>query len=174
LSVTKTARKLDSGKYVIKEPKTQRSRRMVSLPKSLTNLLRGYRATQESLWLSTGRILAGEDLIFARADGSLPDPASITRSFARVLKNAGLPHVRIHDLRHTHATLLLKARVHPKVVSERLGYASVAITLDIYSHVLPGLQEAAAEKFDRILETEIPIMDNRLPEQNSGPNVSKW
>jgi len=58
----------------------------------------------------------------------------------------------VHDLRHTHATLMLKAGVHPKVVSERLGHANISITLDTYSHVLPGLQEAAAERFDVLLE----------------------
>lgn len=61
---------------------------------------------------------------------------------------------RIHDLRHTHATLMLKAGVHPKVVSERLGHANIAITLDTYSHVLPGLQEAAAERFEKVFETD--------------------
>ena len=72
----------------------------------------------------------------------------------RILKKAMLKRIRIHDLRHTHATLMLKAGVHPKVVSERLGHANIGITLDIYSHVLPGLQEAAAEKFERIFETD--------------------
>jgi integrase len=60
--------------------------------------------------------------------------------------------VRFHDLRHTHATLMLKAGIHPKIVSERLGHTKVGITLDIYSHILPGLQEAAAERFDKMLE----------------------
>jgi hypothetical protein len=68
-----------------------------------------------------------------------------------MVREAGLPHLRLHDLRHTHATVLLKEGVHPKVVSERLGHASVGINLDTYSRVLPGLQEEAAEKFDRLL-----------------------
>ncbi len=71
-------------------------------------------------------------------------------------------HVRLHDLRHTHATLLLLAGVHPKIVSERLGHASIAITLDIYSHVLPGMQEEAASLFDSIL---IEASRNRIKEQ---------
>ena len=77
-----------------------------------------------------------------------------------------MPHVRLHDLRHTHATLLFKAGVHPKIVSERLGHASIAITLDTYSHVLPGLQEAAAERFDRMLEGIGSKADD-------GPDVSR-
>ena len=70
----------------------------------------------------------------------------------------------MHDLRHTHATLMLKAGVHPKIVSERLGHASIGITLDTYSHVLPGLQEEAVEKFDRIFNDD---------KENLEPNVSK-
>jgi len=93
------------------------------------------------------------------------NPNAVTLAFRRIIKRAGLRDIRIHDLRHTHATLMLKAGVHPKVVSERLGHANIGITLDIYSHVLPGLQEAAAEKFDRIFDGE----DN----ENSEPNVSK-
>jgi len=132
-----------------------------------------YRLDQQLLWMQCGRELTQADFIFARLDGTLPDHASITRSFSGLLKQAGLHHIRIHDLRHTHATLLLTAGVHPKVVSERLGHASVAITLDIYSHVLPGLQEAAADRFDRILDAEIPVLEKSLPVQNSEPNVSK-
>ncbi len=67
------------------------------------------------------------------------------------MKNTGMPGVRLHDLRHTYASLMLQAGVHPKVVSERLGHAGVSITLDTYSHVLPGVQEEAAERFSKIL-----------------------
>jgi integrase len=81
------------------------------------------------------------------------------------MKRAKLEHLRVHDLRHTHATLMLKAGIHPKIVSERLGHASVSITLDTYSHVLPGLQEEAAVKFDEILsletKTKKPMLANR-------------
>ncbi len=72
-----------------------------------------------------------------------------------MLKKAGLPHIRFHDLRHSHATLLLKAGIHPKIVSERLGHANIGITLDTYSHVLPGLQERAAKRFDEMLESGV-------------------
>ena len=75
--------------------------------------------------------------------------------FGKIVRKAGLPHIRFHDLRHTHTTLMLKAGVHPKIVSERLEHAKVSITLDIYTHVLPSLQEAAAERFDKMLETEV-------------------
>ena len=80
-------------------------------------------------------------------------------TFAKVLKKAGLPHIRFHDLRHSHATLLLKAGIHAKIVSERLGHANIGITLDTYSHVLPGLQERAAERFDEMLEPGVIAED---------------
>ena len=79
------------------------------------------------------------------------------RTRRRVFDNAGFFGSRLHDLRHTHATMLLRAGVHPKVVSERLGHASIAITLDVYSHVLPGMQEAAAELIDAGLRAALAV-----------------
>ncbi len=99
------------------------------------------------------------------SNGSPINPNTVTLAFRRIIKKAGLRSLRIHDLRHTHATLMLTAGVHPKVVSERLGHANIGITLDIYSHVLPGIQEAAAEKFDRIFEPHVG--------KKSKSNVSK-
>src|SRR6185312_9631926 len=78
-------------------------------------------------------------------------PGNVYRQLMRVLKRAGLPHIRFHDLRHTCATMLLSARVNPKVVSEMLGHASTTITLDIYSHVLPDMQQDAAEAMGLML-----------------------
>ena len=80
--------------------------------------------------------------------GSVPvDPDSVTQSFRRAASRAGLEGFRFHDLRHTHASLLMSQNVHPKVVSERLGHSDVVITLNLYSHVLPNVQEEAAERF---------------------------
>jgi len=78
-------------------------------------------------------------------------PENVLRAWYGINRTAGVPGLRIHDLRHAHATLMLRQGVHPKVVSERLGHASVNITLDTYSHVLPGLQAAAAAGFDMLL-----------------------
>ena len=124
-----------------------------------------YRADQELWRIQLGVSLNADDFVFIRPDGSPINPNAITLAFQRILRKAGLKRIRIHDLRHTHATLMLKAGVHPKVVSERLGHASIGITLDIYSHVLPGLQEAAAEKFDSIFEAD--------ENENSEADVSK-
>jgi len=93
-------------------------------------------------------------LVFSRPDGSPLDPGVVTHTFTKVIAKAGLPRLRFHDLRHTHATLMLKAGVHPKIVQERLGHGSIAVTLDIYSHVVTGLQETAAQRFERMLDGE--------------------
>ena len=78
-------------------------------------------------------------------------PRTFSRSFDHHVRDAGLPKIRLHDLRHTHATLALEAGVHPKVVQERLGHATIAITLDIYSHAIPAMQEEAAERIVALL-----------------------
>jgi integrase len=87
-------------------------------------------------------------LVFTAENGAALDPESVGRYFRQAVKKTMVPPIRLHDLRHTHATLALQAGVHPKVVSERLGHASIGITLDTYSHVMPGMQEEAAEKID--------------------------
>jgi len=135
----------------LKEPKSARSRRQVVLPESLTRRLREHKATIEAERASLGASLSDSDFVFCQVDGKPRDERSVQRGFERVLRLAGLPHIRFHDLRHTHATLLLKAGVHPKIVSERLGHGSVSFTLDVYSHVMPGLQEAAAVQFEALL-----------------------
>ncbi|GAF70554.1 unnamed protein product [marine sediment metagenome] len=165
LTVVETAYKLGNGDYIIKEPKTAQSRRTVTLSPSLVGLFKAYRADQELLRIQLGVNLNADDFVFIRPDGSPINPNAVTLAFRRLIKKAGLRSLRIHDLRHTHATLMLTAGVHPKVVSERLGHANIGITLDIYSHVLPGIQEAAAEKFDRIFEPDVG--------KKSKSNVSK-
>jgi integrase len=86
--------------------------------------------------------------VVCRRDGQPINPDTFSTAWSRLLVRAGLPHVRFHDLRHAHATLMLLQGVHPKVVSERLGHSSIGITLDIYSHVLPEMQAEAARAFD--------------------------
>jgi integrase len=88
-------------------------------------------------------------------NGGWWNPDSISSAFRRAVKAAGVPVIRLHDVRHTHASLLLKAGVNPKVVSERLGHSSVAFTLDTYAHVMPGMQPEAAEMFMRLVLGQI-------------------
>ena len=98
---------------------------------------RGPMRQKNSLWSDSG-------LVFTTEDGSALDPESVSRWWRLAVKKAMLPKIRLHDLRHTHATLALQAGIHPKVVSERLGHATVSITLDTYSHAIPAMQEEAA------------------------------
>jgi integrase len=152
ISVVQTLHRISRAGYIIKKPKSPRSRRSVALSPSLALLLRQHKAKQQVERLLLGKSLADDDFVFAHPDGTPLDPDTVTHAFSKIVRSVGLPYLRLHDLRHTHATLMLKAGIHPKVVSERLGHASVAITLDTYSHVLPGLQEAAAKRFDMLLD----------------------
>lgn len=90
--------------------------------------------------------------MFGDLSGTPLNPDTVTHTFGKLIRKAGLPHTRLHDLRHMHATVMLKEGIHPKIVQERLGHSKIATTLDIYSHVVPGLQEAAAERFDEALQ----------------------
>jgi len=90
-------------------------------------------------------------LIFSIIDGNPIYPNLVTLAWTRLAKQTGLEEIRLHDATHTHASLMLKQCIHPKIVQERLGHSSIQITLDIYSHVAPGLQAAAAKGFDSIL-----------------------
>ena len=148
--MTETAYKLN-GTCIIKEPKTSKSRRRIALSPSLVLVLRQYRAEQEAQRTLLRKPLTDEDFVFAHPDGTPLDPSTVSHTFNKVLRRAGLPHIRLHDLRHTHASLLLQAGTHPKIVQERLGHSSIRVTLDTYSHVMGGLQEVAAQRFDDFL-----------------------
>jgi len=150
LSVTETAYKL-GGTCIIKEPKTSHSRRRIALSPSLGLVLRQHRSAQEVQRALLGKPLIDEDFVFAHPDGTPLDPSTVSHTFNKIIRKAGLPHIRLHDLRHTHASLLLQAGVHPKIVQERLGHSSIRVTLDTYSHVIGGLQEVAAQRFDDLL-----------------------
>ena len=129
------------------EPKSPHSRRQIALSPSLALLLRQHKTGQEAQKALLGKLLTDSDFVFCRPDGKPLDAGTVRQAFTRILRRAGLPHLRFHDLRHSHATLMLMTGVHPKIVQERLGHSSIAVTLDAYSHVVPGLQ-AAARRLD--------------------------
>ena len=114
-------------------------------------MLRTIRGTQLVKRMELGSGWQDAGFVFTKPDGRPMDPEKVTHGITCIVRAAGLKGVRLHDLRHTHASLMLRAGVTPKIVSERLGHASVAITLDTYSHVLPGLQEEAADRFSKLL-----------------------
>jgi integrase len=114
------------------EPKTDRGRRSVALDPFTVESLREHRARQPEQRLLLG-IDVPHELVFAREDGSTLHPERISKIFDQHVRRSSLPRIRFHDLRHTYATLALQAGVHPKVVSERLGHADIALTLNVYS-----------------------------------------
>jgi integrase len=130
-----------------KETKTGRGR-AIALPPMLVTELRRHRAEQAQGLLRLGVRLSDDNHVYTKEDGSPAWPGSLTRSFRDFMRRHGVPQIRLHDLRHSHATHLLKAGVHPKIAQERLGHSTVSITLDTYSHVLPGMQDDAAAKVD--------------------------
>jgi integrase len=138
-------------RVVFTEPKSAKSRRTVALSPSAILVLREHREKQQLDRAMAGKTLTDDDCVFSHTDGAPLRPDTITHCWSKLLRNTGLKHIRLHDLRHTHASLLLKQGVHPKIVQERLGHASISITLDTYSHVAPGLQRAAANRFDDIV-----------------------
>ncbi len=151
LQVTRTLHYLGKGGLQFGEPKTRRSRRRVSMSKETARVLTLHRTRQLERRLLLGSAYVDTDLVFATETGEPIRPYTIAPRFVRVVRAAGLAHMRFHDLRHTSASLLLAAGIHPKVVSERLGHSTVNLTLDTYSHVLPGLQEQAAQSMDAYL-----------------------
>lgn len=131
-----------------KAPKTAKGRRAIDLPEVAIEVLRQQRAEQREFRVKMGPDYEDNDLIFALPDGCPWPPDRFSTHWAGFCRRNGFKGLRFHDLRHTHATQLLSAGVHPKVVSERLGHAGVGITLDTYSHVLPGIQREAAERIN--------------------------
>lgn len=141
------------GGWYFGEPKTSRSRRTIPIPRSLVGELADHRRKQAESRLKKGADYQNNDLVFASGEGTpILLRNLVRRHFQPLLARAELsPTLRLYDLRHSCATLLLSAGENPKVVSERLGHASIVLTLDTYSHVLPSMQQAATEKLERIL-----------------------
>jgi integrase len=166
ISVSRTMQYLNGVKdhITFKEPKSKKSRRLIALSPSTVFVLRehqnAYEKQREALQLPS---LTETDLVFSHWDGSPLLPDSITHAWEKLVCKCGLKGIRLHDARHTHATIMLKQGVHPKIVQERLGHATISTTLDTYSHVSPGLQEAAARGFDNILNRESKL-DKELAE----------
>jgi integrase len=133
------------------DPKTKRSRRTIPLPSVSVQALREHRRRQAAKRLVAGPDWTDQDLVFQSATGGPMDPNNLGRHFRALCDRAGIGRVRLHDLRHTCASLLLAQNVHPRVVMEILGHSGIAITRDTYSHVLPELQREAADRMDQAL-----------------------
>jgi integrase len=133
-----------SGKPALAEPKTAKGRRSITLAPDVADALRRHRAQQAAERLAWGAGWTDSGLVVTCEDGRPMHPETFSGTFTRLAAHAGLPPIRLHDLRHSTASILLARGVHPKVVSELLGHATIALTLDTYSHVIPSLHEEAA------------------------------
>ncbi len=132
--------------------KTSNSRRAIDLDATTVGVLSAWRE-----WQQTEQAVVGAeptDWVFTNAAGEPIHPHSMSQTFERIVKRAGVPRIRLHDLRHTHGTLLIKAGIPVKVVSERLGHGNPAFTIDTYQHVLPGMQAEAARMFESLIVPE--------------------
>ena len=140
INVRHTVITLKSG-LVIGEPKTKTSKRAVTLPKIAYDELKKH----------LDQLDRNQGLIFTTGTGSPISPRNLIRDFKKAISTVGLPDLNIHGLRHSHASLLLAAGVNPKMVQERLGHASIALTLSTYSHTIPSMQHEVADRLDEIM-----------------------
>jgi integrase len=148
------------GVCQFKEPKTTHSRRRVRMTPKLALFLREYRSERESLYNELGKQLSLDDLVFASPEGKPIDPGVLSHAFGRMTRGAGLESVRFHDLRHTFASLMLMRGAKPKVISEALGHSSVAFTMDVYSHIIEGMQSDAMALLDEVLPAGVSHKNN--------------
>jgi len=151
--VRRTLARTDNGRRIaLGEPKTKNSRRTVRLTPQAVDALKRHRARQAEEKLKSGAFYKDQGLVFTAEGGTPINPSNLrNRSFVPLLKKAGLPQITFHDLRHTCASILFSKSVHSKFVQELLGHASVAITLDTYSHMLPGMGGEAADAMGEAL-----------------------
>jgi integrase len=150
LRVSQTVQRV-AGKLVFSEPKTARSRRTVPLSPVAVTALRAHRAMQATERLRAGTLWHDSGLVFTTTVGTALDPRHLNRLFDDLCRRANIRRVRVHDLRHTCASLLLAQGVEPKVIMETLGHSQISTTMDLYAHVLPALQRQAATRMDDLL-----------------------
>jgi integrase len=142
---------LVNRQVMVSEPKTLKGRRSIAVDASTVTALRQFRRLQLEERLRYGELWTDTGLVVTHEDGTAINPRLFSSWFAQHARAAGLPPIRLHDLRHSYATAALAAGIPAKVVSERLGHANIAITLDTYSHVLPNMQEKAAEQVAQLI-----------------------
>lgn len=142
----------NQGLFLQPYPKSDSGWRSIDISPRMAEILKEHRKEQLEFRMQYGPGYQDNNMVFCNKDGSFVNPGSVTRRFNRYLEEAAVKKIRLHDLRHTHASLLLKAGVQPKVVQERLGHSSITMTMDIYSHLFPSLQKEAAEKIDDMVQ----------------------
>jgi integrase len=152
------------GICLFNEPKTAHSRRRVAMTPKLACFLREYKYEREALYWQQGQLLSLDSLVFANTEGAPLNPSVVAHNFDKIVRKAGLEGIRFHDLRHTFANLMLLRGAKPKVISEALGHASIAFTMDTYSHIIEGMQSDAMALLDKVL----PPGKNGVSEKSNG------
>lgn len=127
----------------------------MSLSAAVVEELKSHRARQAEEQLRLGIRPDDDSFVVAQIDGRPLQPRSLTHEWMRLIQKTTLPRIRFHDLRHSHASQMLAAGVHPKIASERLGHSTIGITFDLYSHVMPGMQADAAEQVDAAIRRAV-------------------
>jgi integrase len=150
LAVSASTEQTDDG---IREKETKSGKsRAVALPVMIIEELRQHRLRQAEQLLALGVRLHDDHHVVAREDGQPLQPRSLSQAFRKFIGRHSLKKIRLHDLRHSHATAMLAAGVHPKIAQERLGHSSVSVTIDLYSHILPGMQAEAVSLVDAAMK----------------------
>lgn len=139
--------------YLLSEPKTSNSIRTIYIDDDIIRVLKKQRVKQNLERLRAGNVYQDHNMVFTQETGEYVNPTAVNGLFARFMKQSGISVIRFHDLRHTHATILLQMGVNPKIVAERLGHSSVQITLDTYSHVLPSMKKDLADDFSKMMKS---------------------
>jgi integrase len=155
IMVRRSIKRVTGKGIVIDEPKTAMSNRNITIPPQVIQVLIEHRERQERLHKYMGDRFPDTDFVFRSRVGTLLEPVNLYSAFKEILEKAGLPNVRFHDMRHSHATMLLLMGEHPKVVQERLGHKDIGVTLNTYSHVVPGMQERVAERIGSIFNENL-------------------
>jgi integrase len=155
LRVQRSLQETKAGVLTFKVPKSRRGLRPITLGGIAVEMLREQRDRQGRLRVQLGEAYENNDLVCCREDGTIWPPSAFTSAYRDLLRRRGIENTRFHDLRHGHASQLIRDGISPKLVSERLGHSKVSFTLETYSHVLPGMQEEAAKKADLALRTAL-------------------
>lgn len=157
LQVQRTVAHFKNLGYVESEPKTAKSRRQIKLPFFAVEILINHQAQQNELKNKNANVWVDKNLVFTGIEGNYISLTTLRETFNKVLKQAGLPHMRFHDLRHSAATIMLSRGTHPKVVQEILGHSQISITLDVYSHVVPSMQDEVTKRWDDDFGSGAPV-----------------